>query len=468
MRRALFLLAFLTLLDIGYPATIHVPGNYPTIQEAIDAAAKGDTVLVAPGTYAENINFKGKAVLLKSEQGPGMTIIDGQQAGCVVTFDKGEGPDSVLDGFSITNGYASSGAGIHFVSSSPLVRNSVFFGNQAKLSGGGIFGYNSSALVENNTFTDNSVGQYGGGIAFRVCDSPTVRNNVVFKNTAICGGGVYIWSNSAIVENNAIFGNTAGAGGGFYANIYDATVTSNTIFGNTATSLGGGMSVVNASDITAVNTVFWDNNAPQGTEIAVGTKLPSTLTVSHCDVEGGMASVWVETGCTLNWGQGMIDADPLFVDSVDGDFHIRYTSPCRDAGDNSVTVLPSEDFEGDPRIAYGVVDMGADEFHPHLYQTGNAAPGGSIEVKLTGIPGSAPVGLWLGGGLLDPPLPCQWGDWYLSFPFSGPIDLGSIPSPDGVMVVPGTIPASSPAPCDICIQGLIGNLLTNYYVIAVR
>jgi hypothetical protein len=94
-------------------------------------------------------------------------------------------------------------------------------------------------------------------------------------------------------------------------------------------------------------------------------------------VEGGQAFVHVEPGCTLNWGSGMIDADPLFLDPFNDDFHLSYASPCIDTGTNETPSLPAADFENDPRIFPGngkgahlagfaspgaIVDMGADEY----------------------------------------------------------------------------------------------------------
>ena len=94
---------------------IHVPKDYPTIQEALDAAVDGDTVWVHPGTYVENIDFKGKAVALRSTDGCGSTVIDGNRNGSVVAFRSGEPPEAVIDGFTITNGYQPTwnGGGIH-------------------------------------------------------------------------------------------------------------------------------------------------------------------------------------------------------------------------------------------------------------------------------------------------------------------------------------------------------------------
>ncbi len=95
------------LMSLGVDAqaaTLNVPATYPTIQEAINAAITGDTVLVDAGTYTENISFSGKAITVQSVYGDASTIIDGNKKGSVVTFSFSEGSSSVLDGFTITNG----------------------------------------------------------------------------------------------------------------------------------------------------------------------------------------------------------------------------------------------------------------------------------------------------------------------------------------------------------------------------
>ena len=109
------------------------PGD--SIQAAIDAAVDGDEIIVAPGTYFETINFLGKAVTVRSSDGPGVTVIDAQGSGSVVTCGSGEGPDTVLDGFTITggNGTGIGGGGMFDSGSSPTVTNCSFSGN----SGGG-------------------------------------------------------------------------------------------------------------------------------------------------------------------------------------------------------------------------------------------------------------------------------------------------------------------------------------------
>src|SRR5262249_30583777 len=102
--------------------TINVPADQPTIQAGIQAAANGDTVLVAPGTYRENVNFLGKLITVQSSGGPAVTIIDGGRAGSVVTFENGESTSAVLKGFTIENGNApSQGGGISISSASPTI-----------------------------------------------------------------------------------------------------------------------------------------------------------------------------------------------------------------------------------------------------------------------------------------------------------------------------------------------------------
>jgi len=162
----------------------------------------------------------------------------------------------------------------------------------------------------------------------------------------------------------------------------------------------------------------------------------------------------------------MIDADPLFVDLENKDYHLTFESPCRDEGYN-VAIDELFDFEGDPRKADGNVEMGADEFYTHFYCTGDFTPNGLIEGKLVGEPGTAPTGIFFGVGVLETPYEHKWGDFYLEAPWFVVGSLGDIP-PNGVMVIPTFIPANPPAPYDIIMQALIGEQLTNLFVLEVR
>lgn len=298
-----------------------VPDDFPDgIQAALadGSVLDGDSIVVRPGTYVENLDFLGKAIHLKSEQGSEMTVIDGHRNGSVVTFCSGEGPDAVLEGFTLINGSG----------------------------------------------TPSGQTTRGGGILCDQGSSPTLRNNVIMENTATFGGGICIRGNSSPrIMNHIISGNTARRGGGMQCFGYTATMTGNTICNNTAEMEGGGLRCSSKCDIKIVNTILWNNRAPVGPEIYVGIGdhiFPARLTMSYSDVRGKKASIHIDRGFALHWGPGMMDADPLFVDPDRGDFRLTAESPCKDMGDNSAVTEPT-DFEGDPRIKDGTVDLGADE-----------------------------------------------------------------------------------------------------------
>jgi parallel beta-helix repeat protein len=233
---------------------IHVPADQPTIQGAISAAANGDTVQVAPGTYVENLNFLGKAIVVTSEQGPNVTIIDGNQAGPVVTFASGEGRQSVLYGFTVRNGNASgsasSGGGIRIANSSPTITGNYIIYNSAGNGGGGIAISFGSPMVQGNFINSNgqtsgySGGVGGGGIAIVGAASAQIINNTVSNNSwySSSGGGITLFAaGTPTIQNNIVSNNSAySQGGGFYiVNQSDAAIVQNLIIGNTAGTGGG-------------------------------------------------------------------------------------------------------------------------------------------------------------------------------------------------------------------------------------
>jgi parallel beta-helix repeat protein len=123
-------------------------------------AQNGDTILVSPGTYFESINFLGKAITVASSDGAAVTTIFGS-GGPVVRFASDEGHGSVLRGFTITNGFSFSGAGIQISSASPVVENNVISGNQG-CEALGIQLEFSSAIVRHNTISNNTQAGCGG------------------------------------------------------------------------------------------------------------------------------------------------------------------------------------------------------------------------------------------------------------------------------------------------------------------
>ncbi len=325
---------------------LHVPGDFPTIQEAIDAAVDGDEVEVHPGTYNETINLLGKTITVRSSDGPEVTIIDAQQTGTVVTCNSGEGPDTVLEGFTITGGTGTDpgggdlvGGGMYNSGSSPTVTNCTFSGNGAGFGGGMINASGSNPTVTGCTFNNNLAGVAGGGMVNSSESNPTVTNCTFTANSAGGGGGMYNRSSSPTVTNCTFSGNTAFGGGGMY-----------NLFG---------------SSPTVINCILWGDMPDEINNVDPDSDHPI---VSFSDVQGGLPPGTIDGG-------GNIDADPLFVDPDNDDYHISPTSPCIDAADNTavpkgiVVDLDGEDRfvddpdtpdtgNGDPPI----VDMGAYEF----------------------------------------------------------------------------------------------------------
>ena len=161
--------------------------------------------------------------------------------------------------------------------------------------------------------------------------------------------------------------------------------------------------------------------------------------------------------------------EPLFVDPAKGDYHLKYGSPCIDAGTTTTVPggLPEKDFEGDSRILGGGVDMGADEYGTHLYFMGVPSPGSMISLRIIGEPGDDPVGLFISEKELMRPLNTPYGTWHLEFPVYGPILLGPVPG-DGVILVYGVLPPDLIEPYTLDFQALVQDELTNLSVMEVE
>ena len=159
--------AAMVLLGVSQSASaqsvFYVPGDFSTIQEAIEVTSDGDMILVSPGVYVENISFLGKALHLKSTDGPEVTVIDGDRLSTVVTFNQGEGRESILEGFTIRNGEVNFyGGGIRVFQASPKILFNVIEENFA-CDGVGISSRFGSPLIQGNLIRYNERNGCSGG-----------------------------------------------------------------------------------------------------------------------------------------------------------------------------------------------------------------------------------------------------------------------------------------------------------------
>jgi hypothetical protein len=241
------------------PTSSSVPTQYSTIQSAINAAPiSGWTIQVAPGTYNEAIDFKGKAITVKATGARANTIIDGTGlTTSVVRAVTGETSATVLQGFTIRNGPIGSanntyrlGGGIFISSASPTIRDCAFTANQAAY-GGGMYALYSNSLVENCTFSQNSGSADGGGVQL-FGGSPIVRNCVVSDNNAgNRGGGFHVVQHNtgaATLDGCTISGNRSNVSDGGGVSMAPLTgaaqkflVSNCTITNNSAQTRGGGL-----------------------------------------------------------------------------------------------------------------------------------------------------------------------------------------------------------------------------------
>jgi len=347
---------------------------FTTIQAGVDAAADGDEVVVAEGTYVENINFDGKNIVLRStdptdEAVVSWTVIDGSDSGSVVTFRGLETSDCVLEGFTITNGQAKYGGGINGNGTGATIQYNIISQNCTRGvwgSGGGLADCNG--LVQYNVIAHNRSAEHGGGLY--KCGG-TIQENVISSNRADYGGGYsggtypvngtmrrnMIRDNSArnngggvdkcdgIIENNFFIGNTAEHTGGAISNsnCREGVIRNNTVVGNSTESASGG--AFSGCQGTIVNCIFWGNTAAG-----------SPANLSSCS-----RPTYSSFEAWLYGGEGNIVANPNFVSPETGNYRLRLGSRCIDAG-KQIQGL-TEDFEGEIRPGGQAFDIGADEFN---------------------------------------------------------------------------------------------------------
>jgi predicted outer membrane repeat protein len=330
---------------LGQATIINVPGDQTTIQNGIDAAVDGDTVLVQPGIYEQCLDYEGKNIVVASlflttqdTSYISRTVIDGKGYCTGVTFANGEDSTAVLTGFTVTNGVEDCGGGIRCSGASPtladldIVANSADAGSGA---GGGIYCWEASPSLTNVTLAENSAGAGGGMHCIE--SSPKLSNVIVIGNTASLGGGITCWGSNASLSGVSVIANTADYGGGIYLLNPGMAMVNTAISENTAET-GGGIYCSGESELTLVNSILW-NDSPE--EIYVSSSCSALVVYSN--IQGGWS------------GEGNIDFDPLFADAAGGNYHLLDASPCIGAGTDSIQIggmwyyAPATDFDGNPR-----------------------------------------------------------------------------------------------------------------------
>lgn len=387
-------------------AGMHViPEDFASIQEAVCAAENGDTILVNPGIYLENIDFSGKNILLTSlyilSANPlhiQQTILDGDQKHSVVRFSSGETSRAMLSGFTITGGVSKNGAGIYCENASPRLKNLIITGNRAEgwlSSGGGIYITNGDPSIHSVHIVNNSAnlggGLYfnysnaelqdceisgntvsgnisrGGGVFVGLFSSVQIKNTDISRNSADWhGGGLYAWTDAVVNLRNVIITENktrlwGSSGGGIFVSGGSLFMDHGTLAYNSGSESGS--LGFRAADASITNSIIWDNTpAPL---FVTGTDGPSVITIASSVIERGKPGILLNKNGELNWLSGNIDEDPKFLDPEFNNYALQDNSPCIDRGDlrivNEDVVLSEHGVNG--YLGF-MPDMGAIEYDP--------------------------------------------------------------------------------------------------------
>ena len=402
------------LLALGCAApvaalTVRVPADQPTLAAGIAAAAPGDTVLVAPGTYSgldnRDLDFAGKDLVLRSEAGALETTIDCQELGRAIRFHTGETNAAVVDGFTIRNGKmvgfetAFWGGAIACDESAPSILRCVFETNTASIGGAIALLSTTGAApaVRECSFTGNSASQQGAGV---VCDGVqttfvlcifSLNSALVQGGAAMCiGGGTHVTFNDCAFTENF-----AGSGGGVLVRDGQVTLNDCILANNTATSSGGGLIASNEAAVTMNRCLFQGNSVgalilrasvghtatlaltgctiaanPSTGLIADGTvtvtvdntiiafnegpavecaDVNATVTIGCSDLFGNAGGDW--TGCIADQAatRGNLSADPLFCSRPANDYHLYADSPCAPAQSGACGLIGALPTSGCPQ-----------------------------------------------------------------------------------------------------------------------
>ncbi len=350
--------------------------------ESTPALVEGFNVTGGVGTLVGSERWGGGVLLcgggratLRDCRITGNSALVGYGGGISVGCGGGLGGKLTLEDCEVSGNVASSGGGLSasfFLLEAPTLVRCAITGNQA-------------------------VNGQGGGLY--VVGSGDMQDCLVADNSALGGGGMYVYLGSFSFTRSTFQGNSAVYGGGLVVSSSSPGVGGLTFIGNSASSSGGAVSLSSSCDclycwpILVANCLFIGNTTA-GAPYSIATWQCSTSAafVRNCTFIGETAADGNYEGCILRdvpapplnatlaycdveggWpGDGNFDADPLFANPALGDYHLLPASPCRNSGSPNPFFAPQLDFEGDPRVLEGRIDVGMDEFADDC--NGNAVP----------------------------------------------------------------------------------------------
>ncbi|MBN1669386.1 MAG: hypothetical protein JXR37_00020 [Kiritimatiellae bacterium] len=307
----------------------------PSLDVGLAAATPGSTVLLAEGTWTlSGETIISGAVTVRGQNGAAATVVTGNGAERCFTLNHG---NAALDGLTISNGYATTAGGGVFMASGGSVRNCRFVGNSAGTYGGGVFA--NGGQVTNCSFAQNTADSDGGGL-FLYAGGKATHCRFAGNTAGECGGNVCCLA-SPLLNCLITDGTAAERGGGVYGDSA-ASIFSCTVYSNQAAVGEGGIYAGLGSYV--VNTIAWGNTAPTNANWGPD---PGATYLNACTVPP------VGTAC--------VSADPQFLDESSADYRLVYDSPCVNVGGNQSWMSGATDLGGRPRIASGIVDIGAYE-----------------------------------------------------------------------------------------------------------